>query len=289
MNTDTGRLMTEAAAAARIDEVARGEAAAMWALGDYHRFATELVWDLGAELVAAAGVDPGDRVLDVAAGSGNVATRAAAAGARVVASDITRESLDAGRAAAEEAGLEIDWVEADAQALPFADGEFDVVLSAVGAMFAPDHGRTAAEMARVCRPGGTIAMINFTPEGLAAEFFGLFGRFSPPPPENFTPPVLWGSEEHVRALFGGLADDLEFKRGELVERLDGDPLAYREYYKRWFGPVIATYAGLAGEPQRMEALDREFLEFVTRANRGEPDGPVECRYEYLVLVARRAG
>ena len=281
--------MQETAAAARIDHMAGGgEPSSMWALGDYHRFATDLVWGLGADLVEAAEIRRGQRVLDVAAGTGNVATRAAEAGADVVASDITVESLVAGRRAAEAAGLAIDWVEADAQELPFADGEFDAVLSAVGAMFAPDHRRTASELLRVCRPGGTIALISFTPEGLAAEFFGLFGRYSPPPPADFAPPVLWGDEGHVRDLFGDGAAEIAFSRGELVERLDGDPLAYRDFYKRTFGPVIATYAGLKGEPARIAALDEEFLDFCERSNRGAAGGPVEYGYEYLLVVARRA-
>ena len=135
---------------------ANASARTMWALGDYHRFATETVWELGPILVAASGVSAGQRVLDVAAGTGNVAIRAAQAGASVVASDITPEHFDAGRRAAREAGVELEWIEGDAQALPFADDEFDIVTSCFGAMFAPDHGAAANELLRVCRPGGVI-------------------------------------------------------------------------------------------------------------------------------------
>ena len=137
----------------------------MWALGDYHRFATQLVWEVGPVVVEAAGIRPGMRVLDVAAGTGNVAVRAAEAGADVVASDLTPENLAAGRAAAEARGIELDWVEADAEALPFADGAFDAVTSAFGVMFAPDHRAAARELLRVCRPGGTIALASFAPDG----------------------------------------------------------------------------------------------------------------------------
>src|SRR5919109_821451 len=144
---------------------------AAWALGDYHRFAKETVWERGAELVEACGIRAVQRVLDVAAGTGNTAIRAAEAGADVVASDLTPENFDAGRSEARARGVELEWVEADAQALPFADGEFDVVTSCLGAMFAPDHRKVADELLRVCRPGGTIGMINFTPEGLGGEFF----------------------------------------------------------------------------------------------------------------------
>ena len=173
-----------------------------WALGDYHRFATELVWDVGPVIVAACGIGPGLRVLDVAAGTGNVAIRAAEAGADVVASDLTPENFAAGRREAKARGVELEWVEADAERLPFGDGEFDVVTSSFGAMFAPDHQAVADELVRVCRPGGTIGMANFTPEGLAGEFFGLFVPYMPPPAPGALPPVMWGSEQHVRELLG---------------------------------------------------------------------------------------
>ena len=129
---------------------------AMWALGDYHRFAKETVWELGPVLVEACGIAAGQRVLDVAAGTGNVAIRAAETGAEVVASDLTPENFEAGRREARACGVELEWVEADAEALPFDDGAFDVVTSSLGAMFAPDHQRVADELLRVCRPGGTI-------------------------------------------------------------------------------------------------------------------------------------
>jgi ubiquinone/menaquinone biosynthesis C-methylase UbiE len=251
----------------------------MWALGDYHAFATEMIWGLGPELVAACNVAPGQRVLDVAAGTGNVALRAAEAGADVVALDITPESLETGRAEAQRRGLAIEWVEGDAQALPFADGEFDVVASAVGAMFAPDHHAVAAELLRVCRTGGTIGMLNFTPEGLAADFFGVFGE--PPSP----PPVLWGSEEHVRDLFGDGVTALRMSRHMLVERHAGGPEGYADFYKRTFGPIVATYAA-APDPA---VLDRDFLDFARRANRAMPGSPAEYHYEYLRVTARRSG
>jgi ubiquinone/menaquinone biosynthesis C-methylase UbiE len=262
----------------------------MWALGDYHRFATQTVWGLGPVLVEACGIGAGQRVLDVAAGSGNVAIRAAEAGADVVASDITPENFAAGRAEARARGVELEWVRADAQALPFGDGEFDVVTSALGAMFAADHQAVADEMLRVCRPGGTIGMINFTPDGLAGEFFDLLGRHGPPAPPGALAPVLWGSEAHVRELFGARVASLELTRRHYVERSPGDAAAYREFFKQTFGPVIALYAGLADEPDRVEALDRDFLAFATREDQGPPGGPAEYAYEYLLVIARqRAG
>ena len=160
------------------------ETTTIWALGDYPAVARDVVWDLGSALVSACDIAPGGRVLDVGAGTGNAAIRAAEAGAQVVASDLEPALVEAGRRAAN--GAPIEWVVADAQALPFADGEFDAVLSCIGAMFAPDHRATAAELARVCRPGGTIGMLNWTPEGMVGGFFGVFAPYAPladgPPP-----------------------------------------------------------------------------------------------------------
>ena len=145
----------------------------------------------------------------------------------------------------------------------------------LGAIFAPDHQAVADELVRVCRPGGTIGMVNFTPEGLAAEFFELFGRYAPPPPAGALPPVSWGSEEHVRELFGdrvGVArDDTPRVRGAQRRR----PAGYCEFFKDTFGPVVGLYAALADAPDRVAALDRDFLEFATRANQGPPGGPAE--------------
>jgi len=235
--------------------------------------------------VEACGIGPGQRVLDVAAGTGNTALRAAAAGADVIASDLTPEQFDGGRREARKLGVAVEWVEADAEALPFGDGEFDVVTSSLGAMWAPDHRAVAGELVRVCRPGGTIGMINFTPEGLITDFLAVFAPYMPPPPPGSLPPSLWGSEDHVRELLGDHLASLDMRRDTYVEVLPGGPAGYCDYYKRTFGPVIATYAGLS-DPGERAALDRAFLEFATRANEGPPDGPAELRYEYLLIVGR---
>ncbi len=261
---------------------------AMWALGDYHRFATELVWGLGPVLVDACAISAGQRVLDVAAGSGNVAIRAAEAGAQVVACDLAPENFEAGRREGRARGVQLDWVEGDAEALPFGDGGFDVVTSSLGAMFAPNHQAVADELVRVGRPGGTIGMLNFTPEGLGADFFGVLAPYGPPPPPGALLPVMWGSEEHVRELFGDRVGSLEMTRREYVERA-ASPLDYREFFKATFGPAVAIYASLADQPERAAALDRDFLEFATRSNRGASDGPAEYHYEYLLVVARKRG
>jgi 2-polyprenyl-6-hydroxyphenyl methylase/3-demethylubiquinone-9 3-methyltransferase len=255
---------------------------AMWALGDYHSFAKATVWELGPVLVEACGVRMGQRVLDVAAGTGNTAIRAAQRGASVVASDLTPENFAAGRGEAQAAGVELEWVEADAQALPFSDEEFDVVTSSFGAIFAPDHQAVADELVRVCKPGGTIGMINFTPR--ADPFFGLLGRYLPPPPAGAQPPTAWGSEEHVRELFGDRVE-LDLARRTYVERAD-TPDDYAALFKETFGPVIAIEASL--DPERAAAFDREFHDFALAANDGPPEGPAEYTYEYLLVVGRRA-
>jgi 2-polyprenyl-6-hydroxyphenyl methylase/3-demethylubiquinone-9 3-methyltransferase len=205
-----------------------------------------------------------------------------------VASDLTPENFEAGRREARARGVELDWVEGDAEALPFADVEFDVVTSSFGAMFAPDHQAVADELVRVCRPGGTIGMLNFTPEGLAADFFGVLAPYMPPPPPGALPPLMWGSEEHVRDLFADRVESLEMTRREYVERA-ASPRDYREFFKATFGPAVAIYASLAHQPERAAALDRDFLEFAARSNRGTSDGPAEYHYEYLLVVARTRG
>jgi ubiquinone/menaquinone biosynthesis C-methylase UbiE len=242
-----------------------------WALGDYDRFAKDMIWSFGPTLVAACAIDPGQRVLDVAAGTGNVAIRAAQAGADVVACDLEPAQLEVGRAAAPE----VEWVLADAVALPFADGAFDVVTSAAGVIFASDHQAAADELVRVCRPGGTIGLLTFTPEGMAGDFFELFGAEAP---------TLWGVEEHVRSLFGDRVTP-RFTRGTYVERALGGPQGFVAYYKATFGPVLATYASL--DDDRRAELDREFLAFAERWNTGTPGGPAVLPVEYLLTVGRR--
>ena len=276
---------TRLPSAAMTTSVPAAEERAMWALGDYHRFAVQTVWELGPVLVEACGIGPGQRVLDVAAGTGKRAIRAAEAGAQVVASDLGARALRRRAPRGPRRGVELEWVEADAQALPFADGAFDVVTSSVGAIFAPDHQAVADELVRVCRPGGTIGMINFVPDGLAGEFFACLARHAPPPPPGAQSPVLWGSEPHVRALFGDRLATLSLTPRSYVERSPGDPAAYCEFFKATFGPVIALYAALADEPDGQAALDREFLEFATRANAAPPGAPAEYPYEYVLVVA----
>lgn len=267
-------------------DVATGDnpARSVWALGDYHRFATATVWPLGPILVSACEVRPGHRVLDVAAGTGNVAIRAAQAGADVVATDLTPEHFDAGRRAARDAGVELDWREADAASLPFADAGFDVVTSCFGAMFAPDHHAVARELLRVCRPGGVIGMMNFTPAGAAGDFFRLVAAYAPPPPPDGLPPLLWGAEDHLRSLFAGGVQSLSMTGQEYVEEASS-AREYFELFKSSFGPMVAIYAAL--DPSRHAELDDAFLQYIRRWNRATTENGVRIPYEYLLVVARK--
>jgi hypothetical protein len=130
-------------------------------------------------------------------------------------------------------------------------------------------------------------MANFTPNGLAAEFFGVLGPYLPPPPPDAASPLLWGNEAHVRKLFGDRVSSLEGSERELVETVPGGPIEYCEFYKQTFGPVIAAFASVEDDPERSAALDREFLDFATNANAGPPEGPTELRFEYLLVLARK--
>ncbi len=199
---------TELAELAKLKQGAR----ATWAAGDFPAIAERQLWEVGPHVVAAAGVRPGDAVLDVACGTGNAALRAAQAGGDVVGLDLTPELFDAGRELAAKLDVAVDWVQGDAEDLPFEDESFDVVLSTFGCMFAPRHDVTARELARVLRPGGRLAIASWTPDGGMGAFFRMVGPHLPPPSPLAQPPTLWGSEEHVEKLFDGSGVELEFER-----------------------------------------------------------------------------
>jgi SAM-dependent methyltransferase len=256
---------------------------ALWALGDYAAVARDVIPSMGPVVVEAAGIGPGDRVLDVAAGSGNAAIPAALAGGFVTASDLTPELLEAGRAAAARAGARLEWRQDDAEALPFDDASFDVVMSVVGVMFAPHHPPAADELVRVCRPGGRVALLAWTPEGFIGQMFTVMKPYAAPPPPGAQPPPLWGNEDHVRGLLGDRVTDLVTER----RLLDVDQFAtgaqFRDFFKATYGPTIAAYRGIADEPDRVAALDAELADLGDGALR---DGSMA--WEYLLVTATRA-
>lgn len=267
------------------DRALKAKHRAMWAFGDYAALASDLIASLGPVLVDAAGVKPGDRVLDIAAGSGNVAIPAALAGANVVASDLTPELLHAGERQAKERGATLEWREADAEALPFADGEFDTVLSCVGVMFAPHHQATADEALRVLKPGGTLGLINWTPEGYIGQLFATMKPFAPPPPPGASPGPLWGNEDHIRELFGDRLSDLDMRRQKVAIEHFSRPEEFRDYFKSHYGPTIAVYNSLADDPEREAELDRELVELARRG--GLDGGGRKLEWEYLLVTARK--
>lgn len=267
------------------DRALKAKHRALWALGDYPSVAIEVIPELGPELVAASRVRAGDRVLDVAAGTGNAAVAAALTGARVVASDLTPELFVAGREFAARHGVRVKWEEGDAESLPYDDGAFDVVLSCVGVMFAPHHQQAADELVRVCRPGGTIGLLSWTPSGFVGEMFNAMKPYAPPRPLGAQPPPLWGDEDHVRRLFGDRMTDIMARRQTLTTDLFPTPEAWLEYWKTVYGPTIAVYRGLAGNPERVAALDRDLTAVAARFDRGTDATVMD--WEYLVLTAHK--
>jgi SAM-dependent methyltransferase len=267
------------------DAEIKGRHRKMWASGDYPAMVETFLLPLGPRLVGAVAPRPGERVLDVAAGTGNASLPAAQAGAAVTASDLTPELLEAGRARAEAAGVELDWAVADAEHLPFDDASFDVVMSSIGAMFAPHHQEVADELVRVCRPGGRIALLSWTPEGMLGHLFKTIGPFAPPPPPGAQPPPLWGGEEHLRALFGGRVEWDMVERDVLEITAFERPGDYAEHFKTLYGPAIAARANAAKDGRESE-FDAALDAFCDQWNLGTPE---QARFEmqYLLTVSTR--
>jgi len=256
----------------------------MWASGNYPELASELISSLGPILVEAAGVSSGDRVLDVAAGAGNAAIPAALTGATVTASDLTPEMFEEGRRRAAELGAELEWREADAEDLPFADGEFDVVLSSIGVMFAPHHRVAADELLRVCAPGGRIGVLSWTPRGFVGQMLGTMKPYAAAPPPGAQPPPLWGDEEHVRELFGDRVRDLSFELGTVRIDRFGTAEEFRDYFASHYGPTIAAYRNVGDDQARVAELDRDLVELAEKHDQGSGERLV-LGWEYLLVTA----
>jgi SAM-dependent methyltransferase len=256
---------------------------ATWAAGDYASVA-ELVDEVPPrDLLERMALSPGLRVLDVATGTGNIAIKAAASGADVVGLDLTPELFETARRRAAAAGVTVDWVEGDAEELPFEDGSFDRVLSAFGIQFAPRHEVVAGELARVCRGGGLLGLVNWTPEGFIGELLGIIGSRMPAPPEFASPPPKWGSEDHVRALLGD-AFELEFARGLTPWEFDAaeDWVAFMETR---YGPMLKARERLTADGVWDECR-AEIVAMAERRNEAT-DGRLLIRSEYLVVTGRR--
>lgn len=255
----------------------------MWALGDYPRVCREIVSPLGGVLVDALDIAEGERVLDVAAGTGSAAVRAARRGAIATASDLTLELLEAGKECHPDDTL--DWDVADAEALPYADDAFDVVMSCIGVMFAPHHQQAADELVRTCRPGGRIGLVSWTPEGTIGHLFATMKPYLPAPPPGVSPPPMWGSEDRVRALLGDRVRDVSVRRAVLPVEHFANGTEFRDYFAAHYGPTITGYRAQGDDDARRAELDRDLAELGEREGTRTDDGRFTMGWEYLVLTA----
>jgi SAM-dependent methyltransferase len=242
-----------------------------------------LMEEVPPHILSAVGVDGHHRVLDVATGTGNVALRAVRSGAKVTGLDLTPELLDIAAVRAAALGVEVEWIHGDAEALPFPDRSFDRVLSAFGIQFAPRHQMTVRELVRVCRPGGAIAVANWTPEGFVGQMFATLSPYLPPPPRFASPPLLWGSEEHVRELFSTLDVELEFERA-VVATTFGSVEDWLQFYETNYGPTIRAKS-LPESEGRWADCRAELADLFQSENRSTDDEGVRIEAEYMLIVA----
>jgi ubiquinone/menaquinone biosynthesis C-methylase UbiE len=254
---------------------------AAWSSGDYAVIGVTLQ-KVGEDLCEALDIRAGQKVLDVAAGNGNVALAAARRWGEVTATDYVPALLQRARARAEAEGLRIDFREADAEALPFADESFDVVVSTFGVMFTPDQERAAAEMARVCRRGGKIGLANWTPDGFIGQLFKAIGRHMPPP-AGARSPALWGTRARLAELFEPHGASVQATARNHMFRYRS-PEHWLEVFRTYYGPVLKTFAALA--PEAQTALARDLRALVREFNRAD-DGTMVVPGEYLEVVATR--
>ena len=259
----------------------RARTRATWAAGDWDAMA-DLIVPVGPVALTAADVAEGMDVLDVGTGSGgNIAIPAALMGAHVVGSDLTPEMIPLAKARAAEAGVDVTWVEADAMELPFADDSFDRVISTFGAMFAPDHKRTAAELARVCRPGGRIVMTTWQTDGFAGAMFKTMSSFMPPPPPGIEGPLEWGDPAHVAEVFGSIGlEPVLTPNGVSIAFASVDQTL--EFHESNLGPLVVARAALepAGRWEDVRAAFRSLIEQFDR----NPGDSVQILNEYYVIT-----
>jgi SAM-dependent methyltransferase len=256
---------------------------AMWMTGDFGEVARHI--EAGAEeFIARLALAPGARVLDVACGSGNLSIPAARAGAVVTGVDIATNLLEQAKARAGAEGLSVQFDEGDAESLPYEDASFDEVVSMFGAMFAPRPGLVAAELLRVCRPGGRVAMANWTPEGFIGQMFKITGKHVPPPP-NMPSPLKWGDEETVRERLREGVSELRLTRRMCPFRYPFPPAGVVESFRAYYGPTQRAFAALDAEGQ---AALRSDLERLWAEHNRATDDTTEVEGEYLEVIATRA-
>ncbi len=252
-----------------------------WASGDYAVIGTTLQL-VGEQLAEACDLHFDERVLDVAAGNGNATLAAARRGCQVTSTDYVASLLDRGAERAKAERFDVSFQVADAEALPFANASFDAVLSTFGVMFAPDHPKAAAEMARVCRPGGRIGLANWTPGGFIGQLFKTLGRQLPPPP-GLQPPTFWGVETHIRTLFGDSAGDIAVVPRMFAFRYRS-AAHFIDTFRTWYGPVNKAFAALPED--KAEALNSDLIDLLNRLNIAGPTSLV-VPSEYLEVVVTR--
>jgi ubiquinone/menaquinone biosynthesis C-methylase UbiE len=254
---------------------------AAWSSGDYAVIGTTLQI-VGEELCEALDVRSGQKVLDVAAGNGNASLAAARRWCDVVATDYVPALLERARERARAERLDMEFREADAEALPFPDGSFDVVVSVFGVMFTPDQERAAAEMTRVCKRGGKIGLANWTPDGFIGQLFKTIGKHVPPAP-GAKSPALWGTRARIAELFEPRAASVASAQRNFVFRYRS-PAHWLEVFKTYYGPVLKTFAAL--DPAAQAALERDLLALIDQFNRAT-DGSMVVPSEYLEIVITR--
>jgi len=254
-----------------------------WTAGDFGQIARYTA-QCAEAFVDRLQLQPGARVLDVACGTGNLAIPAARKGAQVWGIDIAPNLLTQARERAAAEGLQASFEEGDAEQLPFPDAHFDVVMSMFGAMFGPRPELVAAELARVCRPGGTIAMANWTPDGFVARQFAMGHRYAPPP-EGIPPPVLWGDEQSVRQRLGKYASEIRTSRQPVHFEFALPPAEVVQFFRQYFGPTQVAFSKLPADAQAAYAAD---LESLWREHNEAAGGRTSVRAEYLEVIATRA-
>jgi SAM-dependent methyltransferase len=235
-------------------------------------------------LCETADLQAGWRVLDVATGSGNAVLAAARRGCDVVGVDFVPALLERGRLRANADHLEVDFREGDAEDLPFPDASFDAVISIYGVMFAPDHRRAASELARVCRPGGRIALASWTPDGFIGDTFRTFARYVPPPP-GLQPPIRWGDEDYLHSLFAGVAASVTSHRSTAIFRFRSAEVNV-DFFHAYYGPTLRLFESL--DPPRRESLRNELLALARQYDRNDGTGPIAISGDYLESVIYRA-